>query len=156
MVRARQAAVVGASLAVSGCSTQPQPNPLPSTSVVCGEPSLGVLPEWARVLTPPETPTNYFEGVNGHIVGVPFGWPLRTVQPSGRANKILWVASRTTGSGPLRILATREESGEKVTREVSNGPGPSIIDMPRDGCWRFDLEGTGGSDQMHVRYGDPA
>lgn len=156
VVRARLAAVVGVLLAVSGCNAQPPPTPLPSPSAVCGEPSFGVLPEWARVLTPPETPTNYFEGVNRRIVGVPFGWPLRTVQPSGRNNKILWVASNITGSGPLKIVATREGSGETVTREVANGPGPSIIDMPSDGCWRFDLEWTGGSDQMHVRYGDPA
>ncbi len=145
MARRRVTVGVCALLVLSGCSGTAQPVPVPTAAAPCGEPTFGALPEWARAgFTPPDRPTTYFLGASGRIVGVPFGWPLRKTQPSGMHNKILWVAHST--GGPLRIIATREGSGETVTREVEGGPGPSIIDMPSDGCWRFDLRWSGGSD----------
>ncbi len=142
-------------LILSGCSGPTQPVRVPTTAAQCAEPTFGALPEWARAgFSPPDQPMTYFLGASGQIVGVAFGWPLRRIQPSGKQNKILWVA-HSAEPGPLRIIATRERSGETVTREVEGGPGPSLVDMPSDGCWRFDLRWTGGSDEMHVRYEEP-
>ena len=155
MARRRVTAGIWTVLLLSGCTNSVEPVPAPTTAAQCKEPTFGPLPEWARAgFTPPDQPTTYFMGASGRIVGVAFGWPLRKAQPTGKQNKILWIAG--SEGGPLRIIATREGSGETVTREVEGGPGPSIIDMPSDGCWRFDLRWTGGSDQMYVRYGEPS
>lgn len=71
--------------------------------------------------------------------------------PRGRQNKILWVA-RVSGVGPLRIAAHLMSSDVAVVRHVRGGPGPSIIDLPAAGCWRFDLTWSGYSDQVYVAY----
>lgn len=154
MAQHRTAAWALLALLVCACSGSAQPVPGPTTAARCGEPIVGPLPVWARAgFSPPDQPTSYFLGAAGRMVGVAFGWPLRATQPAGRNNKILWVAT-SAGRGPLQIIATREGSGETVTRQVAEGPGPSVIDMPTDGCWRFDLRWPGGSDRMYVRYGD--
>ncbi len=61
--------------------------------------------------------------VNGHVVAVPFGWPLRDKQPEGRANKVLWIVDSDHG-GPMIIQARREHDPQIVLREVLDGPGP--------------------------------
>jgi hypothetical protein len=88
------------------------------------------------------------------VVAVPFGWPLRDKQPKDRANKVLWVADVSTG-GPLVIQARRESDTEVVRREVTGGPGPSIIDLPAKGCWQLDLSWPGGADRIYLRYLGP-
>lgn len=152
----QSAATVAVLLAsVAGCSdTKAGPSPISSSAAAqCVDPTVGPLPQWARAgFSPPDQPATYFLGAGARIVGVAFGWPLRATQPPGRQNKILWIAP-TTGPGPLRITATRLGSDVTVTREIDGGPGPSIVDMPRDGCWRFDLTWSGGNDRMYVRYG---
>ncbi len=132
-------------LTLVGCAA---PAPAPFT---CSPPQLGPLPEWARAgFSPPDQDVQHVRGVAGTIVAVPFGWPLRAPQPEGRSNKILWVAE-VSGGGPLKIRAGLAD-GTAVEREVAGGPGPSIIDLPRDGCWRFDLTWPGGHDTVELRY----
>jgi hypothetical protein len=93
--------------------------------------------------------------VAGHIVAVPFGWPLRSKQPEGRSNKVLWVADRDEG-GPMTIDARRESDSQPVHRELADGPGPSTVDLPRKGCWRLDLAWPGGRDRIYLEYLGPA
>ncbi len=81
---------------------------------------------------------------------MPFGWPLRDDQPAGRNNKILWIAR--SGGGPLTIVATEQATGQTVTRQLPNGPGPSVVDLPTAGCWRFALSWSGQHDEMLIRY----
>ncbi len=81
---------------------------------------------------------------------MPFGWPLRDHQPPGRNTKILWIPQ--AGGGPLDIVATERSSGQVVRRQLPDGPGPSIVDMPTAGCWRFALSWSGQHDEMLIRY----
>ena len=149
--------LVSASLA--GCSaSSPTPAPAPTTpaaAFACTDPVVGPLPEWARAgFTPPDQDVAHIASVQGHVVAVPFGWPLRAKQLKGRANKVLWVADVSTG-GPLVIQARRESDTEVVRREVIGGPGPSIIDLPAKGCWQLDLSWPGGTDRVYLRYFGP-
>lgn len=122
-------------------------------SWTCPDPINVPLPTWGRAgWTPPTQPVPHLVGINRAIVAVPFGWPLRDPAhlPRDHANKILWVAK--AGWGPLHIVATEQATGETVTKELPNGPGPSIVDMPRAGCWRFTLSWGDQRDEMLIRY----
>ena len=115
-----------------------------------------MLPAWARAgFDPPTDPVSHWVGDEQAIVAVPFGWPLRDRQPQGRDNKILWIAR--SGQGPLSIVAVEQRTGESVTQELPQGPGPSVVTMPRPGCWRFTLRWADQHDELLVRYyGRPA
>ena len=140
------------STSVSTSTTTPTS---PADAFVCANPTVGPLPEWARSgFSPPDQPVGHLQAVGGHVVAVPFGWPLREKQLKGRENKVLWVADMSTG-GPLVIQARRESDTEVVRREVPNGPGPSIIDLPAKGCWQLDLSWPGGTDRVYLRYFGP-
>jgi hypothetical protein len=39
-----------------------------------------------------------------------------------------------------------------VQRRVQGGPGASIINMPRAGCWTFSLRWPGNHDVVAIRY----
>jgi hypothetical protein len=97
-------------------------------------------------------------GVDGSILGVVFGYPLRAPDVSGQSNKILWVASPLSGSAPsprdpdLKIHATLNGSGVAVDRVISGGPGPSTVDVPTAGCWTFNLSWSGRSDRLALPY----
>jgi hypothetical protein len=111
------------------------------------------LPTWARAgFSPPGQATVYVKGVGGDIVGVLFGYPMTSPPPRDRQNKILWVARASEGGEPLRIAARLVNSDIAVVRQVKDGPGPSIVDLPAAGCWRFDLTWSGYSDQLYVPY----
>ena len=116
-----------------------------------GSEQLGPLPTWARAgFTPPDQPVAHVTGRRGEIVGVVFGHPLHAPPMAGRGNKILWVAQ--TYGAPLEIHATLNGSDLAVDREVPGGPGPSLIDMPRAGCWTFTLSGGAQHDELAVPY----
>ncbi|MER7420251.1 hypothetical protein ABT346_26290 [Micromonospora peucetia] len=97
-------------------------------------------------------------GASGEIVAVLFGHPLGLAGKDRSNNKILWVARPTTtpsdAASPngLRITATLDGTGTRVTREVAGGPGPSIIDMPQAGCWHLELRWAGRTDTMDLDY----
>jgi hypothetical protein len=111
------------------------------------------LPTWARDgFHPPDQTTVFVQGAGGEIVGVLFGWPLTAPPARDHQNKILWVARTSEGGDPLRIDASLVGSDDVVQRQVEGGPGPSIIDMPTAGCWRFDLVWSGHHDQVSVPY----
>ena len=86
-----------------------------------------------------------------------FAQPLEAPPAKTRNNKILWVAKDDIQTiTDLRIAAQRmvgaQPVGARVTRVVSGGPGPSIIDLPAAGCWRLALHWSGHSDTLDVRY----
>jgi hypothetical protein len=124
-----------------------------------------VLPEWARAGFSDPSPSGipYVLGDRGSILGVIFGHPLTAPPPTtGRANKILW-SSNPAADGPsgspdsaasndLRIDARLAGTTEVVHREVPGGPGPSIIDLPRPGCWHLTLTWAGHTDTLDLRY----
>jgi hypothetical protein len=111
------------------------------------------LPAWARAgFSPPGQTAIHVQGISGDIVGVLFGWPLTSPPPRDRQNKILWVARVSAGGEPLRITARLVNSDLAVVRQVQGGPGPSVIDLPAAGCWRFELTWSGHSDQLYIPY----
>lgn len=160
MVAGVCAVVVGGLSA--GCFASSPPAPSASgtgstaTAFACAQPTVGPLPDWARSgFSPPDQPVAHPLSAEGHIVAVPFGWPLRERQPEGRSNKVLWIADQDD-DGPMTIDARRESGGEPVHRELPDGPGPSIVDLPGPGCWQLELSWPGGRDRIYLEYLGPA
>jgi hypothetical protein len=114
----------------------------------------GELPDWARGGFSPGTSVPYVLGDGGDIVAVLLGDPLHAPPLPGKESKILWVARVGTDSAPtgLAIEARLANSDLVVTREVANGPGPSIVDLPRAGCWNLSLSWAGHKDALAIVY----
>jgi hypothetical protein len=152
-------------LLLSGCASAPTPTSAPSASTGCAyNVRRDVLPAWARTGFSDPSPSGvpYLLGAKGDILGVAFGYPLTAPPPgTGRANKILWV-SRVPVTAPATLTVTARQDGapRPETREVAGGPGPSIIDLPRPGCWHLTLTWSGHTDTLDLRYepvgGSPA
>jgi hypothetical protein len=132
----------------------PAAEPLPCRSAV----SHGVLPVWARTgFSDPKPRIAHVLGRRREIVAILFAQPLRSPPLRDRNNKILWVARRPFPlDANLRISAQRMlgtlPTGAPVSRTVPGGPGPSIVDMPRPGCWRFALRWGKRSDSLDLVY----
>jgi hypothetical protein len=138
----------------------------PATEAAAGRPCVanveqGVLPVWARGgFSSPEPRIPHVLGERAKIIAIVFGYPLLSPPGRTRANKILWV-SRVTPQGfsDLRIVARRMQGasavGSPVRRTVAGGPGPSIVDLPRPGCWRLSLRWSGGADSLDLQYRRP-
>lgn len=131
--------------------------PAPTSTPCAAAVTTGALPAWARAGFDPATqPVPYVTGADGDIVGVLFGQPLSAPRSPGRANKILWVSRVPVAAGStLSIHATLRGSGLTVDRQVAGGPGPSLVDLPRAGCWAFDLAWSGHTDHLSVPYTQP-
>ncbi|MGS2616103.1 hypothetical protein ACVCAH_16500 [Micromonospora sp. LZ34] len=120
----------------------------------------GSLPDWADAGFSGDARAPHVFGAKGDIVAVLFGHPLRPDRKDGSNNKILWVSrpadtpSDPTSPATLTITATLDGTDIRVTHEVAGGPGPSIIDMPRAGCWHLDLRWSGRTDTMDLVYAD--
>lgn len=118
----------------------------------------GVLPAWARGGFSDARPKiAHITGRSGTIMGILFAQPLESPPAKTHNNKILWVSSVDTQKiTDLSIRAQRmvgaRTVGSRVLRVVHGGPGPSIIDLPAAGCWRFALRWAGHSDTLDVRY----
>jgi hypothetical protein len=151
--RARLVWVLVVVLALGGGCTRDRDRARPVGNGCDGAVKTAPLPAWARGgFTPPDQAITYVEGAGGEIVGVLFGWPLTAPPPRDRQNKILWVARVSEGGDPLRIAARLAGSDVAVVREVKGGPGPSVVDLPAAGCWRFDLTWSGHADRVYVPY----
>jgi hypothetical protein len=162
--------VLATSLLTACTGGVPSPEPVSGTSSdVLSCPSaigVGPLPTWAQVgFSPPGQPVRQVRGIRGQILGVVFADPLRAPPKPGHGNKILWLAapgaSSTSGpadpsaSAAMRIDATLAGGQLTVRRTVPGGPGPSLVDMPRAGCWRFDLTWDGHQDTVMLPYSPP-
>jgi hypothetical protein len=118
----------------------------------------GVLPVWARAgFSDPEPRTTYVLGRSGRIVAILFGSRSLSSPPAAdHNNKILWVSRAANDGRNLRIEAQRlsgsKPLGAPVARSVMGGPGPSIINLPSPGCWRFTLRWSGSTDTLDLLY----
>lgn len=121
----------------------------------------GVLPRWARTgFSSPRPRLPHAIGRHRRIAALVFGDPLVSPPARRRSNKILWVSRpRVDPIGDLVIRAQRRRGarriGDAVRRKVEGGPGPSIIDLPAPGCWRFSLAWSGHRDTLDLRYRRP-
>ncbi|WP_309244392.1 hypothetical protein [Micromonospora parastrephiae] len=167
---------LGSVLLLAGCTTGDQPADSAAAATSAGAPAstvsasaatgcgsrveTGALPDWADAGFSGDARVPHVFGAKGDIVAVMFAHPLAQVRRDGSNNKILWVSrpvtasTGTTSAATLVITATLDGTGTRVTREVAGGPGPSIIDMPRAGCWHLDLRWGGHSDTMDLVYAE--
>jgi hypothetical protein len=119
---------------------------------------LGVVPAWARTgFSEPRPRTPHVLGEHGRIAALVFGYPLLSPAGAKRANKILWVSRVSPEAlSDLRIVAQRmvgaRAVGPAVRRTVAGGPGPSIVDLPKPGCWRLGLRWSGRADTLDLQY----
>ncbi|MET7401788.1 hypothetical protein ABZS66_50740 [Dactylosporangium sp. NPDC005572] len=119
----------------------------------CGSPvATGPLPEWARTGFSGDSSMPHVLGDRGDIVAAIFGYPLAVSRPDGPSNKILWVSKATAPPGDLVIDAKLDGTAVTETRHVSGGPGPSIVDLPRAGCWHLTLTWPEHTDTMDLTY----
>jgi hypothetical protein len=160
------ALVLLAMVTAAGCTSGHESNPARppaktsnSASAAKGCPSSVIprpLPAWARAgFQPPTAPMPYVMGDRGNIVAILWADhdPLHAPPAAKVNNKILWV-SRVVPEpfSPLLIRATLDVTGQTVTRQVADGPGPSIIDLPAAGCWSLSLSWSGHHDHLSLRY----
>ncbi|HEV7641113.1 MAG TPA: hypothetical protein VGO39_09640 [Gaiellaceae bacterium] len=120
-----------------------------------------VLPVWMRSGFSGSRPTApHVVADKGTIGAVLFGWPLHSPPPPGRNNKILWVPrhdSKTTAPFWIRmqLMDGARAVGAPIRKVISTGPGPSIVDVPSTGCWRFTLSWSGRRDTLDLSYTPP-
>ncbi|MET8371456.1 hypothetical protein ABZU42_17225 [Micromonospora profundi] len=142
---------------LAGCTTGQSATPDGPGATGCGSRvETGTLPDWADAGFSGDARAPHVLGAKGDIAAVLFGHPLAQVRQDGSSNKILWVARTSTDalSAPLTITATLDGTDTRVIREVAGGPGPSIIDLPRAGCWRLELRWAGRTDTMDLVYAE--
>lgn len=132
--------------------------------------SHAVIPAWARTgFSDPRPRVTHVLGRSGAIVAILFGGSVLHAPPASDVNnKILWVARKRNEFGDMHIRAQRMRGatliGKPVWRVVGGGPGPSTIDLPAAGCWRFTLtwstfglsSGPSFRDTLDLRYVKPA
>ena len=131
---------------------------LANSSVCQPHVTVGVLPVWARAgFSDPRPRMPYSVGRDGKIAALLWANPLLSPPSKNHNNKILWVSRESTVPGSdLEISAQRmigsKPFGAPVARRVMGGPGPSIINLPSAGCWRFRLRWSGRTDTIDLRY----
>ena len=148
------AAAAACSAAARPSTTPAVPGPAASSTAGCAaDVAPAPLPGWARGgFSPPDQAVPYVVGDGGTILGVLFGQPLSAPPAPDRSNKILWVTRDPHPAGPLTITAALGDTTTAVTREIPDGPGPSLVDLPAPGCWRLTLTWAGHTDRVTVAY----
>jgi len=138
--------------ATSATATPPQivlPSPAPSPTATpdlentCSyRLTMTALPVWAREgFRPPYTGWPFVISKRGDTVAVLFGYPMtapRDEQKDGN-NKILWVSK----SGLSMTVDAQLAGTSQIVRLGAVPVGPSIVDMPKAGCWHMTLHLSG-------------
>ena len=139
------AVIITAAVSASDVTTSPSGSPTAGGS--CSSDVVDtVLPTWARGgFSDPESRTPHAVSDHGRIAAIPFGG-LYAPPARNKGNKILWV-SHTGAGGALVIDAVRADGAQHVRRELTQGPGPSYVDLPSPGCWRLRLRWGSAPDQ---------
>jgi hypothetical protein len=134
----------------------PVPTPAPAG---CPALATGPLPEWARTGFSSADPGIPFAASrDGRFLAVVFGDPLSVPSAPDRSNKILWVLAPAAGAtvepapGQFWAEARLEGTGLSVRRDIGSAPGPSIVDLPRAGCWQLELHWGPYTDTIGLRY----
>lgn len=130
-------------------------DPAAQSASACSPISSGVLPLWARAgFSDPSPVSPFVTSHAGEVVAIIFADPLLAPAKSGGvANKILWVSKDgASTTGPLTISGTLEGGTSTMRATVMGGPGPSIVDVPLAGCWRFNLSWGTHQDKIDIPY----
>lgn len=137
--------------------TLPPPTPSPPATVDIESScsftlTKGDLPVWARAgFFPPFDDTPFVTSKRGDLIGVVFGYPLKSprVKPNDGNNKVLWVSREHEGQ--MQVNAQLVGSSQVVDIGYVD-IGPSIVDMPKPGCWHLTLHGLGWTDTIDLVY----
>jgi len=162
VVKLLAAVAVAAALAVPGASAKNRAVTSPGAHAhagsACGSTvQKGPLPAWARAGFSATARVPHVLGRSGAIVAILFKYPLQAPPPTGQNDKILWVSRlpytwRTT----LRITAQRMKEtqpvGAPVQTNIKGGPGPSLVNLTRPGCWRLALHWASHTDTLDLQY----
>jgi hypothetical protein len=146
-------------------SSEAATSPLPAATIVSGgcgaTPVLrGGVPAWLDEAGAHNNPDGlpYIVATASLAAGFIFGYPLRAGHPPGPANKILWVVGMPRDGSALEIEGHPLKAPTPsihVTQQADSGPGeiyPSIVDVPRSGCWHFDLSWAGHHAVVDLMY----
>jgi hypothetical protein len=122
-----------------------------------GSPPPWTASAWASSSGPPSS-LPYGTTARANAAAFIFGYPLRAGDPSNPANKILWIV-RLPRNGSNLVIRARPLREAKpvvtVTRTADSSPGqiyPSIVNVPRAGCWRLTLHWAGHSDALDLLW----
>jgi hypothetical protein len=165
MTRSRLARTASALLvtATVACCSGPSPNAVPTgASAVaggCASTPLyrGASPAWTRN---DGGPTSLLQATahKGRAAAFIFGNPLRAGHPQNPDNKILWVVRLPREGSELTISGHPVGASAPtvtLTESANAGPGeiyPSIVDVPKPGCWQFALGWNGHEDTIELKY----
>lgn len=144
------AGTVGVSPALAGGAARPV-----QCSSVSREPS--PLPAWTADANPPRGIPHVLSQQR-NVAAVLFGDPLTAPARADRNNKILWIVRAPRDGHALRLTARPAKSTTPVVRLVvpaDSSPGeiyPSIVDVPKPGCWHFVLEWSGHRATINLAY----
>lgn len=158
--------VVVAGLLLTGCGSGHSASRSGANAVGsvigCGATRLhrGTVPSWTAAAWSSGSPAARPFAITRHGTAAAFlfGYPLRAGAPSSPSNKILWVMRLPRNGSQLVIRATPEHSLSPtitVTESADSGPGeiyPSIVNVPRSGCWHLQVRWAGHSDSVNLRY----
>jgi hypothetical protein len=124
----------------------------------CDAPSTASdIPAWAASANAPRS-IPHLVSPDGNVVAVLFGYPLREGVPTDRQNKILWIVRQPRQGQPLVITATLPGTDAAAVHEslsANSSPGeiyPSIVDVPKPGCWHFTLAWNGHHSAIDLSY----
>jgi hypothetical protein len=115
------------------------------------------LPAWTADANPPAG-VPYAVSRSGNVTAILFGDPLRSGTHTDRANKILWIMRSPRADQPLHLSAHPLHARAPLLRSqvpAGSSPGeiyPSILDVPRRGCWHVTLEWNGHHATIDLRY----
>lgn len=162
-----------------GCSTSAPTSVIPATPApsASGQPSAqaahvlpggcgstavlnGGTPAWLDEAGAHNNPTGlpYVVASPINAAGFIFGYPLSATQRQGTSNKILWVVGVPRNGSPLEIKGLPLNSltpTVRVIQPANSSPGeiyPTIVDVPRPGCWHFDLVWSGNTTSVDLMY----
>ena len=86
----------------------------------------------------------------------PLGEPASLASAQGSQQQDSLGLSCPHGGTRFRISAQLMSGatpiGAPVTRRLTGGPGPSIVDLPAPGCWRLTLRWSRSVDSLDLRY----
>jgi hypothetical protein len=170
--------VTAAVVLVAGCSntapqatapSSPSPSPanrMPSAAALvvaggCGFTTAyrGGVPAWVDAAEDGNNP-DFLPYVIADPPSAAFLWanPLRAGQPNNPSNKIFWVVGLPRHEAALQVTghpAGASTPTIRVSFPPDSSPGeiyPSIVDVPKPGCWYLDLSWAGHKAAVDLQF----
>jgi hypothetical protein len=141
-------------------SAQPSPQAAQVVAGGCGTTPLlaGGIPGWLEQAGAHNNPSGVTYAVASPVkaAGFLFGYPLAAGRPQG--NKILWVVGLPRNGSSLDIRGhplRAVNPSIHLTFPANSSPGeiyPSGVDVPKPGCWHFDLAWDGHKTSIDLKY----